>query len=146
MKNLLLIVMAMSGLFSCSQSHDMTGEYERISKSGSVQYLLKLHPNGIFSFDSYGFRQIEGKNTQIKGNMPTEPSMSGRGKWRAENDIVHFVTDRDVDVDHNYPLNLDNTKARFKNPSDEKAMAELEFLESEVFWISGIELKKRSQE
>ena len=138
----------MSCMSSCSQSHDIAGEYEKISKSGSVQSLLKLHPNGTFHFDSYAVRQIEG-NLRIKGDLPAEPSISGRGKWRAENDVIYFGTDRDTDIDHNYTLNFDDTKAKFKNESsknssDEKTIAKLEFFESGIFWIDGLELKKRN--
>ena len=84
----------------------------------------------------------------LKGNLTAEPSISGRGKWRTENDIIYFETFPDTDIDHNYPLNFNDTKARFKNePSNdiynEKAITKLEFLESGIFWISGTELEKR---
>jgi len=146
-KNFLWIALMMSCLYSCSQSHDIAGEYEKISKNGSVQHLLKLHPNGTFRFDSYSIKQIEG-NLSLKGNLTAEPSISGRGKWRTENDIIYFETFPDTDIDHNYPLNFNDTKARFKNePSNdiynEKAITKLEFLESGIFWISGTEFEKR---
>lgn len=139
----------MSCLCSCSQSHDIAGEYEKISKSGSVQYLLKLHPNGTFHFDSYSVRQIEGNILRIEGSLTMEPSLRGRGTWRAENDVIYFRTDRDTDIDYNYTLNFDDTKAKFKNEpsknsSNEKAIAKLEFFESGIFWINGIDLEKRN--
>ncbi|WP_149274342.1 hypothetical protein [Pareuzebyella sediminis] len=153
MKNILIIVLLMSHLCSCSQSHEIAGEYEKVSNSGSVQSLLKLHPDGTFHFDSYSVRQIEGPNLRItspgKENLPAEPSISGKGKWSAENDIIYFTTNGDTDVDHNYPLNFNDTKAKFKNESsnnssEEKAIAKLEFLESGIFWIDGLELKKKN--
>ena len=107
---------------------------------------MELRANGTFSFDSYTIRQTEGKNIQIKGGRITEPSMSGRGRWRAENDMVHFETYRDTDIDHNYPLNLHGTRAKYRDTSDEKAITALEFQDSSVFWINGIELVRRSGE
>jgi len=147
MKNILFIALMMSCLCSCSQSQNIAGEYEKISISGSVQCLLKLHPNGTFHFDSYSVKQIEG-NLSIKGNLPAEPSISGRGTWSAENDVIYFATNPDMDIDHNSTLNFNDTKAKFKNESsrnssDEKAIAKLEFFESGIFWIEGLELIKR---
>lgn len=124
-------------LFSCYQSQDIAGEYE--TKSRSVRYLLKLYTSGAFHFDSY--------NNGLKQGLPAEPSISGRGTWSAENDVIYFGTNPDTDTDHNYTLNFNDTKAKFKNESsknlsNEKAIAKLEFFESGVFWINGIELKK----
>jgi len=135
MKNFLFIALMMSCLYSCSQSHDIAGEYE--SKSESSIFLLKLYPSGAFHFDSY--------NSGFQG-LPAEPSISGRGTWRAENDVIYFGTNADMDIDHNYTLNFNDTKARFKNESssNDKAIVKLEFFESGIFWINGIELKKRN--
>lgn len=124
-------------LVSCSQSHDIAGEYEII---GPVQYLLELNPDGTFYFDSYN---------KVNSGLPAEPSISGRGTWRAENDIIYFGTNPDTDIDHNYTLNFNDKKAKFKNESSEdlsnkKTIAKLQFMESGIFWINGIELKKRN--
>jgi len=148
MKNILFIALCMSCLCSCSQSHDIAGEYEKLSKSGSVQYLLTLDPDGTFQFDSYTIRQMDGNNLRIKGSSTAEPSMSGRGTWSAENGVIYFKTNSDTDIDYNNTLDLDDTKAKFKyepskDSSNKKANAKLEFLESGIFWINGIELEKR---
>ncbi len=129
----------MSCLSSCSQSYDMAGEYEKKSRTSIV--LLKLYPSGAFQFDSY--------TKGLKAGTPAEPSISGRGTWSAENDVIYFATNPDTDMDHNSTLNFNNTKAKFKNDSskdisNEKAMPKLEFFESGIFWINGIELKKRN--
>lgn len=139
----------MSCLCSCSHSHDIAGEYEKISKSGLVQYLLELHPNGTFHFDSYAVRQIEGNNLRIEGSLTMEPGLRGRGTWSAEKDVIYFETNPDKDIDYSNTLNFNDTKAKFKNEpsknlSDEKAIAKLEFIESGIFWINGIELEKRN--
>ncbi|QLG46615.1 hypothetical protein [Costertonia aggregata] len=149
MKYILLIVLMMSCLWSCSQSHDITGEYEKVLKSGSVQSLLKLNQNGTFRFDSYSVRQIDGTNLPVNENLPTESSISGKGRYRVKNDVIYFTTDGDTDIDHNYPLNFNDTKAKFKNgysknSSNERAIAKLKFFESGIFWIDGLELKKRN--
>ena len=139
MKNFLFIALMMSSLCSCSQLHDIAGEYETKSESGI--YLLKLYPSGAFHFDSY--------NNGFKVGLPAEPSISGRGTWSAENDVIYFGTNPDTDIDHNSTLNFNDTKAKFKNEfsknlSNEKAIAMLEFFESGIFWNNGIELKKRN--
>lgn len=139
MKNIVVIVLMMSCLYSCSQSHDIAGEYE--TKSGSGIYLLKLYPGGTFQFDSY--------TTGLKQGLPAEPSISGRGNWRAENNIIYFSTNPEMDIDQNYTLNFNDTMAKFQNESskkspNEKTIVKLEFLESGIFWINGIELKKRN--
>ncbi len=139
MKYFLFMALLMSCLLSCSQSHDIAGEYE--TKSNSGIYLLKLYPSGAFHFDSY--------NNGFKVGFPAEPSISGRGTWRAENDVIYFGTNPDSDIDQNSTLNFNDTKAKFKiesskDLSNEKAIAKLEFFESGIFWINGIELKKRN--
>lgn len=135
-------------LSSCSQTQDIAGEYEKLSTSGSVQHLLKLHPDGTFHFDSYSIKQIEGK-ISLKENLTTEPSMSGRGTWSAKNDIIYFRTDRVSDIDYNNTLNFNATKAKIKNESSKKSdlenpITKLEFFESNIFWINGIDFIKRN--
>lgn len=130
----------MSSLCSCSQTHDIAGEYEKKSESSIV--LLKLHPSGAFQFDSY-------INKRLEAGSPAEPSISGRGTWRVENDMIYFGTNRDTDIDHNSTLNFNETKAKLNNESskdssNEKAITKLEFFESGIFWINGMELKKRN--
>lgn len=129
----------MSCLCSCSQSHEIAGEYETKSRLGIT--ILKLDPNGAFQFDSY--------NKGLIAGMPAEPSIRGKGTWSAENDVIYFATNPDTDIDHNSTLNFNDTKAKFKNESskdlsNEKVIAKLEFFESGIFWINGIEFKKRN--
>ncbi len=83
-------------------------------------------------------------STVISGN-----AMSGRGTWRVENNIIYFSTDPDSDIDYENTLNFNETKAKYKtgtsdDMSDEKAQAKLEFIESGIFWIDGIELKRKN--
>jgi hypothetical protein len=96
---------------------------------------------------------MEGPNLRIKGNPPSDPGISagisGRGNWSAENDVIYFGTDRETDIDYNYTLNLDETRAKFKiepcgKSSGENPIAELEFIESGIFWMNGIEMEKRN--
>ena len=103
--------------------------------------LLKLHPNGVFQFDSY--------NKGLRAGTPAEPSISGRGTWSAINDVIYFATNPDTDIDHNSTLNFNDTKAKLtfessRDSSNEEAIATLEFFETGIFWINGIELKKRN--
>lgn len=140
MKKLLFLAAVMSCLSSFSQSYDIAGEYERKSKAGQI--LLQLNLNGAFQFHSY--------TTGLQSNFPHEPSTSGRGTWIVENDIIYFATDLEIDKNHNFTLNFNQTKAKFtpesvKGSADEKAPAKLEFLESGIFWVNGIELKNRNK-
>lgn len=128
-----------SCLCSFSQVQEIAGEFEKKSRTSIV--LLKLYPSGTFQFDSY--------TKGLKAGTPAEPSISGIGTWSAENDVIYFATNPDTDIDHNYTLNFNDTKAKFKNESSkdlpsEKATVRLEFLESGIFWINGMQLKKRN--
>ncbi len=137
MKNILFVALMMSCLYSRSQSHDIAGGYE--TKSASSIFLLKLHPDGTFLFDSY--------NKGFQG-LPAEPSMSGRGTWSIAHGIISFETDPEKDINHNYTLNFNDTQAKYtdgisEEPANADTAAKLEFIASGIFWINGIELKKR---
>lgn len=127
MKNSATILLMAFCLHSYAQSHEITGEYA--TTQGSVHYLLKLHPNGTFHFDSY--------NKGFHG-LPAEPSIGGRGTWSVENGVIYFGTDPEQDIDHNYTLNFNNTKAKYtvrfsEDAANENAADKLEFLQTGIF-------------
>ena len=137
MKNTLLALFLLSNLTSCSQSYRFVGDYE--AKYGSIQYLLTLNPDGTFLFRSYN---------DFKYGAP-EPSISGKGTWQSEKNMISFATNPQKDLDHAHTLIFNNSKATFeskfpRNKDNEIIVTKLSFFESDIFWVKGIELKRRN--
>ena len=151
MKKLLFTVLMLSWLNSCSQAEDMVGEYEKVSEHGSIEFLLTLNPDGTFQFDSYTVRQIDGDAMSLnsKKASPTGPGLSGRGTWSVKRDVIHFRTNPATDKNYKYPLDLDGARAKFRlnssnESSKEKELAKIDFVDSKIFWVEGLALKKRN--
>ncbi len=71
----------------------------------------------------------------------------GKGKWKAEKNIVSFFTDKISDIDEKHNLDFENSKARFisKSPRDETdkiIKTSLQFFESKIFWIEKLQIFK----
>lgn len=151
MKNSIFLVLLLNWLSSCSQSQNVAGEYEKVSESGSVEFLLKLNPDGTFQFDSYSVRQIDGAvlNINSKKTLPTGIGLSGKGTWSEERNVIHFKTNPTIDISYKNTLDFNATRAMFVLESSikllkEKELAEIDFFDSEIFWIEGLELIKRN--
>lgn len=134
MKNSFLVLFLMYNLTSCSQAYDIAGVYT--AKYGLIQYQLILHTDGRFLFHSYN---------KYNAGIPPEPSISGKGTWEANKDNIQFATDPQRDLDHNYTLIFNNSRARFERMSpgkegDKIEVSKLTFFESVIFWVKGIEL------
>ena len=146
MKYVLFTTLCLSSLCTWSQSRDIAGVYENISKSGSPQYVLTLHPDGSFQFDSYAVRQVDGRVMQINRDIPPATiagsGLSGRGYWSVNKNIIHFSIDRKRDISHHFTLNFGDTMAKYS--SHKKSDAKLEFIRSGIFWIEEIEFVKRN--
>ncbi|HMB63762.1 MAG TPA: hypothetical protein VKN36_11860 [Eudoraea sp.] len=137
MKNSLLVLFLMYNLTSCSQAYDIAGVYT--AKYGLIQYQLTLHGDRTFIFNSYN---------KYNAGTPPEPSISGRGTWEAKKNMILFATDPEQDLDHTYRLIFNNSRAMLKrespeNQADDTVVNRLTFLESDIFWVKGIELVKK---
>ena len=150
MKNLLFLALVLSWLSSCSQSQNIAGEYEKLSENGSIEFLLKLNPDGTFHFDSYSVRQIDGNalSLNVKKNLPAGPGLSGKGSWSVEKAVIYFRTNPTTDKNYKNTLDFNETKAKYvinssEDISNEIQIEKLEFFDAGIFWIEGLELIKR---
>lgn len=135
----LLFLISSTALFS--QSEAVFGDY--LLKLGNtenhlIEYKLTLDQEGTFLFHSY---------TNIKNAVPAEVNKYGKGKWTATANVVTFFSNKEKDFDEKYTLDFNNTKARFmsKHPRDKTdriIKTRLHFLESDIFWIKGLDVFK----
>ncbi len=123
-----------------AQAQDIAGVYEAEHKTVNayISYQLVLNSDGTFSFKSYS-------NHSQKLNP--EEYLYGKGKWKSDNTIISFLTDKQKDFDEKHTLDFDKTKARFisKSPrdkSDRIIKTALKFVDSQLFWVKGMDLFK----
>ena len=103
-----------------------------------IEYKLTLHQDGTFVFRSY---------SKIKNGFLPEVNKYGKGKWIAKDNVITFSSNKQEDFDEKYTLDFTNSKARFvtKNPrdrSDRIIKTKLTFVESEIFWMQGLDVFK----
>lgn len=123
------------------QSNQFAGNYTRSlseKEKHTIEYKLTLNTNGTFEFQSY---------QKMQGGTPPEVNKYGKGKWSAKDNLITFSADKKEDLDEKYTLNFNNSTARFitKNPrdkSDKMVKTKLQFLESGIFWLKGIDIFK----
>ena len=141
MKALFTILILISNLTLFSQSDKVVGNYTLTlgnQESHLIEYKLTLNQDGTFFFHSF---------SNNKHGIPPEVNKYGKGKWIEENKVISFFSDKQKDIDEKHTLDFTNTKARFviKSPrdkTDQIIKTRLKFLESEIFWISRIDMFK----
>ena len=141
MKAIFTILILISNLSLFSQSNKVVGDYKLIvetKEKDSFEYNLTLSQDGTFFFQYY---------SNIKQGTPPEVNKYGKGKWTVESNVISFFTDKQKDFDEKHILDFTNSKARFiiKSPRDKTdriIKTRLRFLESEIFWIKGIDMFK----
>lgn len=124
-----------------AQSNLVTGDYKLVfgkENDHLFKYNLTLNPDGTFLFHYYSF---------IKQGIPPEVNKYGKGKWTEENNVVTFFSDKNLDLDDKYTIDFSKSKARFvtkspRNKTDEIIKTRLRFIESEIFWMKGINFFK----
>lgn len=125
MKNLLSLILLISGLNSYSQSENHTGVYENKTEGEiRIEYELSLNQDGTFVFHFYQDQICYTDDDRAKG------------KWIAEKSIITFQVNNKVDLDEAHKLDFENTKAKIENGI-------LTFYDSEIFWINDIQLEKK---
>jgi len=97
-----------------------------------------LNQDGTFFFHYH---------SHIKNGIPPEQNKYGRGKWTEEKNVISFLSDKQKDINEKHTLDFTNSKARFiiKSPRDksEKVVrTRLQFLESDIPWLTRINLFK----
>ncbi len=137
---LLIQFFATSSTMLFAQSEDQVGDYEFRFEgiNGIVIYKLSLNTNGTFLFHSY---------RKLDGGIPPEENEYAKGTWEADKKLIYFSVDSS-DLDDEYILNFNNSKARFKSksPRDKSnrvVETSIRFYESEIPWLKGKELLKK---
>jgi hypothetical protein len=140
LKKLCTGLFLITALSSFSQSGSIIGKYY-IKFGGEkhlIEYNLILNPNGTFTFHSY---------TNRKAGIPPIIHKYGKGNWSADGKVVSFFTDNKKDFDEKHTLDFSNSRARFitkpsRDKTDRIIRTRLQFFESEIFWIKGLEILK----
>lgn len=141
MKQLFTVAFLIFNITLFAQSNNFAGDYTRsLSEEGkhTIEYKLTLNQDGTFIFHSY---------TKMQGGIPPEVNTYGKGKWTSKDSVITFSANKKEDFDEKYTLDFNNSIARFvtKNPrdkSDKVVKTRLTFLESEIFWMKGIDVFK----
>ena len=141
MKILFTYLILISNFTVFSQSKTVVGDYKLVlgsSENDVFEYKMTLNQDGTFFLHYY---------SNIKKGIPPKVNKYGKGKWTEENKVISLFCDKQLDLDEKHTLNFSNSKARFiiKSPRDKTdriIKTRIKFLESEIFWMKGIELFK----
>ena len=146
MKTITTILFLITSLNLFCQAKIIEGEYylELGNEKHQIEYHLNLKPDGTFLFHSY---------SNIQKGIPPEVHKYGKGKWTYEKTnsfgiekfVVSFIADKELDFDHKYTIDLNNSKARFiskssRDRTDIMVKPKLKFSKSDISWIKGIEI------
>lgn len=142
MKNLFTFLILLINLTLSAQKEKVVGEYKltfETKTADTFKYELTLNSDGSFAFHYY---------SNIKLGVPPEKNIFGKGEWTIENNLISFVSDKKNDIDEKYTLNFSDSKARFitKSPrdkSDRIIETKLQFLTSEIPWMSRLKILKQ---
>lgn len=132
MKIITTLFLLFSSIISLAQTNQVVGDYILTlgkQEKHHIEYKLSLKENGTFFFHSYS------NNSQ---GIPNEINTYGKGTWKIEKNIVHFFTDKENDINEEYSLDFNNSKARFisKSPRDKTDRVIetcLQFFKSKIF-------------
>lgn len=122
--------------FFCSFSQSIEGEYGFTKDNAHVssQYFLSLNEDGTFVFKNY-WKSIS--------EVSSAGEEFGKGKWSYTDGVITFLSDPDSDINQDYRLNMNNTKAEITRTDHHGIMEQsLKFVESKIFWLIGLELFK----
>jgi hypothetical protein len=141
MKAIFTILILFSNLILFSQSDEVVGDYKltlETVENDLLEYKMTLSQDGTFFFHYY---------SNIKQGNPPEVNKYGKGTWTVENKVISFFCDKQKDFNEKYTLNLTNSKARFvvkshRDKTDQIIKTRLKFLQSEIFWMKGIDMFK----
>lgn len=122
-----------------AQSQSLLGDYslKYDTPQGIIEYDLTLNSDGTFVFSYYD---------KIYKRLKMERTQKGKGTWKSEKNLVYFFTN-DSDVDDEFNLNFNNSKARFitkssRDKSDRVIKTALLLYDSEIFWVKRLNLTK----
>lgn len=142
MKPLLTIIVLTVSVTVFSQPASYSGTYSMRydTSNAELEYTLNLNEDGTFKFHFY--RNNDCSTCVVENSY-------GKGTWTTKKNLIYFSVDQNTDLDEEHTLNLNNSKARVdrkspRNKSPEIVPDTLRFYESDIFWVSGMKLIKRS--
>ncbi|AWH74491.1 hypothetical protein DCS32_10070 [Dokdonia sp. Dokd-P16] len=132
---------------SAFTTDDVSGVYKKggktinvniVPKTSVITWSLTLSPNGRFEY--HNFRQLKGQK---------EEHWWARGNWKLKGKIVLFTTTED-DINHQFTIDLNNTKARFfkKSPRSKSPKIQptyIQFFESDYSLTKNLKLPKTDE-
>lgn len=124
-----------------AQSVGYNGNYEvkyKMNDGSIFEYKINLNSNGSFKFHYYA------KHTRSKS---PDQNIYGKGKWKADKNIISFIIDEQIDLDETHILNFKNTRARIdrkspRNKSPEIIPDLMRFFKSDISLVEGLKLIK----
>lgn len=129
------------GFFICGHAFAQSGVYvkePKLSDGTKVKWTLTLDEDGTFLY--HFFRDISAVS-----KLNTEENYYGKGTWIAEGKIVTLFSNETDNLEGQYTVNLNNSKARYitKSPRDKSnKVVKPALLFYESFQIKGLELFK----
>lgn len=129
MKHIFIIILMQMALTVFSQSEKYIGHYSFKSESDDgivIEYDLTLHSDGRFLFHFF------------QDQLCYTDDLKGKGKWRIIDSKLIFSANEKNDIDEDYTLNLNNTKATVLN-------GVLKLYDCEIEWLNNTELTKLNE-
>ena len=125
-----------SGVYS--KGFETTSESLKFNASTKFTRSLKLSPNGRFEY--HNFRQLKGQE---------EEHWWARGNWKLEDKVVIFTTTEN-DMNNQFTIDINNTKARFfkksaRSKSPKNQPTYIQFFESENQILQHLKLTKTDE-
>ena len=141
MKNLILLFFLLISLNTFSQSEKFIGEYQ-LSSSYSINDDVLTRTLNINSDNTFSFHQHQNS----KGLL-SKKNKYGKGTWTSKENYIYLHT-QESDFTDNYTINLNNSKAVFKNkhPRDKSnkiIVPLLLFIKTDIFWMERVKLDKK---
>lgn len=138
MKIILAFCIIVFGFIAAAQSPEYVGEYYCKNDNTSMQqlYTLILKENGTFEFEQYWKEKIVNR-WRSDGSGESNGYEKAKGSWVFKDGVILFRTNRETDIDQNYRLNFNDTKARLENKTS------LVLFTSGIFWLENLMLEKK---
>ena len=141
MKQLLCVLFLTISSSITTQTNTVAETYEQryeMNDGGIITYKLTLNSDGTFQFHFY---------RKLICSICKEENQFGKGTWTSEGKLVFFSADKSTDLNDEFILNFNASKARknVKSPRNKTAQIipeTIRFYESEIFWVKGMELLK----
>jgi len=132
MKKIALILIITFQTALIAQTETVFGNFKKTidTKSESIQFQLSLNENGTFVFHY---------SKNIHCASCSQEELQGKGTWKVKNEAFIFKSKKRKDLNEEYTVNLNNSKAKFEN---QKVNGVLVFFETDLSYLKGIKFIK----